>query len=181
MKRIVIFIIPLVLVIFTPIFAGSLQYSIFGKPISSIQLKNGNDEPKSIPFVGEKVLTIFYTDPDVKDVNDPLSQAIAKKKYSLVNYCAIGIGNCSDTWFPNAAIRYKTRQKEEQYPLSVILLDDAYIVKKAWSLVDCDDAAIVMIVGKDKIVKYVKAVKTQEESIAIAPEVLKILDRELNK
>lgn len=52
-----------------------------GQEISSIQLLDANDAPKAIPYVGTKVITLFYTDPDVKDINDPLSNAIKAKKY----------------------------------------------------------------------------------------------------
>ena len=157
------------------------QTATVGKTLSSLQLVDPNDAPKAIPFIGAKVIAIFYTDPDEKDVNDPLSDAIKAKNFPKDKYAGIGIANCKDTWIPDAAIRMKARQKEKQFPGSIILLDTKRDLSKAWGLGDCNGLGVVIIIGKDAKIKFIKNIKTQEESKAIISAVLKIIQEELAK
>jgi predicted transcriptional regulator len=151
------------------------------KAVSAIKLSDPNDNPKDVPWIGEKVLLIFYTDPDVKDVNDNLSNAMKAKGFPQDKYSGIGVANCKETWIPNAGIRMKSRQKEKQFPGSVILLDKDRILQKTLDLGDCNEAGVVIIIGKDRLVKYTKYVKTPEESKAIIPTVIQIVTAELAK
>lgn len=161
--------------------AGNSGSSIVGTVVKPLTISDSNDKPKEIPFIGEYVITVFYTDPDVKDVNEPLSVALKEKNYPATKYKGVGIGNCSDTWLPNAAIRMGVRKKQEKYPGAVILLDQGKLVSKEWGLGDCDDAGVVIVIGKDKRIRYVKAVKTEEESKSIIGQVTKVIDQELAK
>jgi predicted transcriptional regulator len=154
---------------------------IVGKSFTALMISDANNEPKAIPFVGEKVLLIQYTDPDVKDINDKLSEAVKAKKFSDKLYQGIGIANCKDTWIPNAGIRMKARQKEKQFPGSVIMLDENHILSNAWGLGDCNGCGVVILVGKDKSVKFAKKIKSEEESLKAIPEVLKLLEQEIMK
>lgn len=164
------------------LFAANTVFSqATNKAVPAIQLADPNNKPKALPGLGEKVLTIFYTDPDVKDVNDQLSNALTAKKFPQDKYSGIGIANCKDTWIPNAGIRMKSRQKEKQFPGSVILLDQDHIFPKALELDDCDEAGVVVVIGKDKLVKYIKYVKTPEESKAIINNVIQVITAELAK
>jgi predicted transcriptional regulator len=160
--------------------AGGINaQSVNGKVVSAIQLIDPNDEPKLIPGIGEKVVVILYTDPDVKDVNDPLSIAVRAKKYPNEKYAAVGIANCKDTWIPNAGIRMKARQKEKEFPGSVVLLDESHLLSKSWNMGDCDEKGVVIVVGRDKRVKFYKPVSSQSESSAIINEVIKVIEKEI--
>lgn len=155
------------------------QQSLVGKKVGTIEIIDPENEPAKIPYIGEKVVMILYTDPDEKDVNDPLSNAVKTKQYPEKTYQGIGIANCKDTWIPDAAIRVKARQKQEQFPGSVILLDEERELKKSWGLDDCNNKGVVIVIGKDGIVKYIHHVGSQEESKRITPEVLKVIDKAL--
>lgn len=157
------------------------NYITVGEKLANVNIKTPDDKPTKIPFLGEKVLAIFYNDPDVKDINDPLSDGIKAKHFSKEKYQGIGIANCKDTWLPNSLIRYAGRQKQAKYPSSIILVDDDYVISKAWKLGNCNELSYFIIVGSDSKVKYVKSVKSQEESKAIIPVVLDILEKEINK
>jgi uncharacterized protein len=150
-----------------------------GTTVTSVKVLDANDQPKNIPHIGEKVVSVFYTDPDARDVNNPLSEALKAQKFPKDKYAGIGVANCKDTWLPNSAIRMKAREKERQYPGSVILLDDNHLLAKAWGLGSCDDAGVVIIIGKDAKIKFFKPVKSEAESKAIVPTVLKIITDEL--
>jgi predicted transcriptional regulator len=154
---------------------------IVGKSFTALMISDANNEPKAIPFVGEKVLLIQYTDPDVKDINDKLSEAVKAKKFSDKLYQGIGIANCKDTWIPNAGIRMKARQKEKQFVGSVIMLDEDHVLPKALGLGDCNGAGVLLVVGKDKVIKYMKKITSEEESVKTAPEVVSLLEAEINK
>lgn len=176
----------LLFLLFMAIVCGSINgkllgQQLVGKSISTLPLIDPNDKPKNIPSIGEKVVMIFYTDPDVKDVNDPLSNAVKAKNFAKDKYLGVGIANCKDTWIPNAGIRLKARQKEQQFPGSVILLDEKLLLAKTWELGDCNGSAVVIIVGKDSKVKFLKTIKSEEESKAIIPVVTKLIEDELGK
>lgn len=157
------------------------QNATVGKLVSNVKISNTSNKVSAIPSLGEKVIVIFYTDPDVKDVNDPLSDAIKAKKFPQDKYAGIGIANCKATWIPNGAIRLKSRQKEQQFPGSVVLLDESEKVKEAWLLGDCDGKGVVLVVGKDYKIKYLAYVKNQAESKAAIPQVLKVIQDEVAK
>jgi len=152
-----------------------------GKTVNNVQLRNADDVAMSIPHFGQKVLAVFYNDPDAKDVNNPLSDAIKERKFPKEKYTGIGIANCADTWLPNSVIRYAAREKEKKYPGAVILIDDDHILSKAWELPNGDDKAYIVIIGKDLKIKYIKLVKNQEESKAIIQAVIAVLDAEIAK
>ena len=152
-----------------------------GKTVSNVKIKTPDDKASPIPFWGQKVMVVFYTDPDVKDVNDPLSDAIKAKNFPKEKYAGIGIANCKDTWLPNSMIRYAGRQKQSKYPSSVILVDDDHVASKAWSLGDCDEVGYVLVIGVDMKIKYAKAIKNQAESKAIITTVTEILESEIAK
>jgi predicted transcriptional regulator len=152
-----------------------------GKTVSNVQLKSADDKAMSLPAFGQKVLVVFYTDPDSKDVNDPLSDAIKAHSFPKEKYAGIGIANCADTWLPNSVIRYAAREKEKKYPGAVVLIDEGKILSKTWDLGNCDDSGCIIIIGKDLKIKYIKQIKKQEESKAIIPAVLAILESEIAK
>jgi predicted transcriptional regulator len=154
---------------------------LIGRTVSSLQLIDPDDNPKAIPAIGEKVIMILYTDPDEKDINDPLSNAVKAKNFPDSKYLAVGVANCKDTWIPNAGIRMKARQKQKQFPTSVVLLDEDKVLPKTWGLGNCDDMGVIIIIGKDRKVKYISYVKTQDQSREIIGPVIKILTEEIAK
>lgn len=162
-------------------FAGWGQHAIVGQAVSNVKILNSNDQPTIMPYFGEKVLVVLYTDPDVKDINDPLSAAIKTKRFSTDKYAGVGIANCKATWIPNSAIRMKARQKEKQFPSSIVLIDDNEKLKQAWGLADCDGKGVVLVIGKDKKIKFLHYVKSQDESSSIIPAAIKTIQEEIAK
>jgi len=150
-----------------------------GKSVPNVKLTDVNNVVKNIPYLGNKVFILFYVDPDVKDVVDPLSDAIDAKNYPKDKFGAVGAANCKDTWFPNGTILFKARQKQDKFPKSLILIDKNYILRNTWGFGDCNDIAMVIVVGKDSKIKYAKAVKSQDECKGIITAVLKIIEEEL--
>lgn len=162
--------------------AGIRLYAAYvGQVVSSIQLQDPNWSPKAIPYIGERVVSIMYTDPDAKDVNDPLSDAINAKKYPKSKYVAIGIANCKETFWADGLIASKTREKQAQFPEAIFLLDKNRTLANAWQLGNGNGTGIVILIGKDKKIKFISYVKNQGQSKAIINDFISTLDAELKK
>jgi uncharacterized protein len=163
------------------LFFSSSSNAQYGKIIQKIKLVDVNDIPEDIPYLGEKVLTLFYVDPDVEEITDPIADALVEKKYTVERFGAIGVVNCKDSWVPNTVITSIAELKQKKFPEASVLLDKNYLLPDAWSLGNCDNVAIILVVGKDLKIKFVKAVKSQEECRNIILSVIKIIEDELKK
>jgi predicted transcriptional regulator len=150
-----------------------------GKQVPNVSLTDVNDNSQTIPFLGDKVLMVFYVDPDVEQLVNPLVEVIDEKKYQTTQFGAVGVVNCKDTWIPNQAILLKTGQKQLRYPKSVMLLDKNHIMAKAWNIDKSDNVAVVLIIGKDARVKYAATIETLQECKEAIPKVCKFVDEEI--
>jgi predicted transcriptional regulator len=127
-----------------------------GDTVSSVQVRDANNNPASIPDIGNKVISLFYTDPDVKDQNEKFREDLKARKFDQAKYRGMGVANLKDTWKPNFIIRKIIRGKMEKFK-SLILTDTDHTLKNKWNLGDCNEKDVVLIIGKDKKVKYFKA------------------------
>lgn len=160
------------------VFFESVNAASVGQTLINVQVRDSNDNPSWIYGFGKKLITVFYTDPDVKDVVDPLADAIKAKNYSRAKYRGVGIVNMKDTWLPNAAIRMAVRSKEKKYDTQ-ILTDPDRLLKTKWGLGNCNGYSVIIIVGKDKKVKFIKKVSSQSQSRAIISQVIQIIEQEI--
>lgn len=129
-----------------------------GAELSSAKVQDANKQEAHIPGFGEKVLLILYTDPDVADQNDKFADAVkaANVDPSKNFFQSIGIANMEDAPAkPNWIIRTIIRGKIKKYNVS-ILADEKRALPSQWKLCDCDDKSVVLLVGKDKKLKYYK-------------------------
>ena len=119
-----------------------------GELLQNVELRDGSDKAARIPDFGVKVLALFYTDADEKDMNDPLADAIKARKFDETKYRGIGVVNLADSKAPNFLIRRAVREKIEKYK-STILTDPDRSVAAAWKLGDCNNTSVFVLVGKD--------------------------------
>jgi predicted transcriptional regulator len=145
-----------------------------GSKVTAVKVKDANDKPAWTPDVGKKVLTIFYTDPDVKDMNERFREVLKAKNFSKKKYRGYGVVNLKDTWKPNFIIRKVIRGKIKKFN-STILTDPDNVFKKRWRLGNCDENDVVIIVGKDKKVKYIKKTKMSAGEIKKAVKLIEKL------
>jgi predicted transcriptional regulator len=146
-----------------------------GQTLQNLTLKNGENKPVKIPHFGKKVLYIVYADTQTADDNDPLSDALRAKKFDQKRYTGMGIANMKDSWQPDFVIRMVIRRKIKQYNRT-ILADDNGTVPAKWKLGNCDDKSVVMVIGKDKKLKYLKKGKVRGAEIE---KVVQIIEAEL--
>ncbi|HNU68478.1 MAG TPA: YtfJ family protein [Myxococcota bacterium] len=132
-----------------------------GDTVSTVTVKDSKDKDAQIPDIGSKVLAIFYTDPDVQNQNEPFRELLNKSGLDLAKFRGLGVVNMKDTLLANAIIRSVVRGKEKKFN-SLILTDPSHLLKNAWNLGDANGKDIVIIIGKDKKVHYIKAGKMTE-------------------
>lgn len=132
-----------------------------GDTVTNVTVKDSKDKDAQIPDIGSKVLAIFYTDPDVQNQNEPFRDLLNKSGLDLAKFRGLGVVNMKDTLLANAIIRSVVRGKEKKFN-SLILTDPSHLLKNAWNLGDANGKDIVIIIGKDKKVHYIKAGKMTE-------------------
>ena len=103
-------------------------------------------------LVSEKVIVLFYVDPDESELNNHVSDALKAEDYPKEKYGSIGMANMAATWLPNFAINMKLKSKQEKHKETVYVKDlDKTLVKK-WGF--SDDNSNVVVFGKDGRVLY---------------------------
>jgi len=144
--------------------AGGLGAAKVGQLLTNVTIKDAEDRTTKIPDFGQKVLFIIYADTQAADDNDPVAEAVREEKLDPSRYTGLGIANMKDSWVPDGIIRMVIRKKIEQFKRT-ILADDDHVVARAWGLGDCDDKSVVLVIGKDKRLKYVKKGKVRGDEI----------------
>lgn len=131
-----------------------LHAASVGQAVGNVTLFTSSNQPgASIPDLGSKVLAVFYTDPDQKDLNEPLRDYLKAKNYPGDAYRGLGVVNLKDTWIPNPVVRTIIRQRERKFN-TVVLTDPDHLLGKAWELGDVNDRDMVIIIGKDMRILY---------------------------
>jgi predicted transcriptional regulator len=126
-----------------------------GYTVKNIEVRDSNNNPTRIPDLGKKVVTVFYTDPDVKEQNERFREMLKAENLPKELYRGLGVVNLKDTWMPNFAVRRAVRQKEKKFN-SLILTDPGHTLKDQWGLEDCNEKDVVIVIGADRKVKYLK-------------------------
>jgi len=131
-----------------------LNAASVGQALRNVSLHDSSDNPgKTIPDFGRKVVAVFYVDPDESSRNEPLRDALKAARIPVSKFRAVGVVNLKDTWKPNSLIRAMIRKKERKFK-SVVLTDPDYSLRNAWGLGDASGRDIVIIIGKDRRIKY---------------------------
>ena len=103
-------------------------------------------------LVSEKVIVLFYVDPDESELNNHVSDALKAENYPKEKYGSIGMANMAATWLPNFAINMKLKSKQDKHKNTIYVKDlDKTLVKK-WDL--SDDNSNVVVFGKNGRVLY---------------------------
>jgi len=135
-------------------FSFSISALNVGDTISNVSIKDANNNSAFIPDLGTKTLTIFYTDPDVKDQNDPFADYLKAANLPKATYTAMGVVNLKDTWLPNSLLRSLIREKIKKYD-ATILTDTDRVLQNKWKLGDCDDKSIVIVIDKNRKILFI--------------------------
>ena len=125
----------------------------------------------SYEFQG-RVLSIFYVDPDKKDLNTHVEEALLKDKEldRDKSYRGLGITNLKAAKMPNFIIKSVIRDKQEK-TRSIILLDYEYTILNLWGLKN--HSSDLVILDKERICRYIYKGKLPPEEVTKALNIIK--------
>ncbi len=151
-------------------FAAELKV---GDKAADFSLKDSTGKAYSLhtPELEGKVLSIFYVDPDEKDLNHHVEEALLKDKglERNVRYKGLGITNLKASKMPKFLIKSAIKDKQKKTG-SLILLDADYMILNLWGLKNHTSSLVIL--DKDRICRYVHNGKL---SLAETEKVLKII------
>ncbi len=148
--------------------------------LHNVKLKNSLNRPSYIPYFGSKVLTIIYSDYEARDAADPLAETA--KRFADEDFKGIAVVNLADNpallqgWVARQVLRFK----ESKYN-TVFLFDDSHRLPREWGLGDCNDTSVLIIIGKDRKLKFMSKVRSAAESEAIVDQVIRVVEREVRR
>jgi len=110
-----------------------------GKVPPAVQLsgdKGGRVDgtPWASSEISGKVYTVMYVDPDAKDLNTHVEDALKAENFPKDFYGSMAIINMEATWKPNAIINSILRKKQQKFPDTIYVRDMDYYVADAWGL-----------------------------------------------
>jgi YtfJ family uncharacterized protein len=147
---------------------GSAMAIELGKVPSNVVIdgENGgnvNGKAWNSSMLKDKIYTVFYVDPDEKDLNNPLANALKARKFDRKKVNSVAIINLAATWLPNIVIEAKLKNKQKKFPNTVYVKDKKKILVKEWNLAD-DNSDILIFDKKGKLI-YKKFGKVSDSEI----------------
>jgi uncharacterized protein len=110
-----------------------------------------------------KVTTLMYVDPDEKELNEHVEQALKKENFPRDRYGSIGVVNTAATWKPDSAIRMVLKNKQKEFPESTYVMDRRKVLVDRWQLTD--DTYHVLTLDKSGRVIYSKSGRLNDSDI----------------
>ncbi|OGP85402.1 MAG: hypothetical protein A2V87_08060 [Deltaproteobacteria bacterium RBG_16_58_17] len=145
-----------------------------GDKAPDFKLKDSTGKQYSLasPEFEGRVMSIFYVDPDEKDMNVHVEDALLKDTGldRKTRYKGLGITNMKATALPNFLIKGIVKSKREKTG-AIILLDDDYTILNLWGLQN--DSSNIVIVDKERICRYIYKGKLPPEEVAKVIEIIK--------
>jgi len=159
--------------------AGSSLAVEIGEVPSTVSLdgKNGGKTDGaawSSEMLKGKVHVVFYVDPDKKDLNKSLTQALKKRHFNRKKYASVAIINLAATWMPNVLIESKLKSKQKEFPDTTYVKDKKKVLVNKWKLAD-DNSDILIFDKKGKLI-YKKFDKLSDKEIT---SVLALIEKNL--
>ncbi len=113
--------------------------------------------------IKDKVYVIFYVDPDEKDTNEALADALKKTAFDKSKYGTMAIINLAATWKPNMIISAILKRKQKKFPSAIYVKDKHKKLVKEWGL--ADDSSDILVFDKDGKLLYSKVGKLDKNEI----------------
>jgi predicted transcriptional regulator len=147
-----------------------------GDKAPDFKLKDSTGKEYSLdhPQFKGKVLYIAYVDPDEKDTNNHVEDALKKEKDSggldKTRYEGFGIVNLKASMMPNFLIKSAIKSKQEKTG-AIIILDLDYTILNQWGLKN--DSSDVVVLDKERICRYVYNGKLPQEELTKMIQIIK--------
>ncbi len=128
-----------------------------GEKVSEVKVLNVKNDTVNLPMLGEKGLLIFYQDPGHPDENSNLQDYFKThpingsgvESYGVVNMAAAPL-------IPNGLIKRMARKRVKGTNAQVYF-DPNSALGRGWHLTDAGKASCVILVGKDRVIRFYKA------------------------
>ncbi|MHB8138259.1 MAG: YtfJ family protein [Smithellaceae bacterium] len=153
------------------VFAAELKV---GDKASDFSLKDSTGTAYGLetpPYKG-KVVSVFYVDPDEKDMNSHVEDAFIKDPAieRNVKYKGLGIANLKDSKLPNFVIKAAVKSKQKKTG-AIVLLDPDYTLLNLWGLKN--DTSNIVILDKNRICRYIYSGKLPAAEVQKAVNIVK--------
>ena len=171
MKKSIIQVILFFFCCVSPSFAGVLRVGERA-PDFSLKDSKGNAYTLQSPEFQGRVLAIFYTDHDKKDLNNHVECALRQDPGidRQNSYRGLGIANLKSSKLPNILIKSAIKDKQEKTG-AIILLDYDYTILNLWGLKN--KTSDIIVLDKEKICRYVYNGKLPQEEVKKILSVIK--------
>ena len=131
--------------------------------LAGVQGARLNGESWSSSELKGAMTSLFYIDPDERELNEPLEIAYKKEKFPFDKHRSVAIINMDATWLPNSMIAGKLKLKQKEFPETVYVKDLKKTLVSEWGLKD--DSVNLVIFDREGKVAYVKRGPVNEADI----------------
>jgi len=121
-----------------------------------------------------KIYTLFYVDPDKKDLNNALADALKARKFDRSKVNSVAVINLAATWIPNAILESMLKKKQKKFSHTIYVKDKKKVLVKKWNLAD-DNSDILIFDKRGKLI-YKKFGKVTDKEI---PAIIKLIEKNL--
>ncbi len=173
MKKAIVMVVVALLWSASAAFAAGLKV---GEKVSDFKLKDSTGKEYSLehPQFKGKVLYIAYVDPDEKDTNNHVEDALKKERdaggLDKTRYEGFGVVNLKASAMPNFLIKAAIKSKQKKTG-AIILLDYDQAILNAWGLKD--DASDIVILDKERICRFVSSGKLPQDELVKMINIIK--------
>jgi predicted transcriptional regulator len=154
-------------------FAAQLQV---GDKAPDFKMKDSAGKEYSLedPRFKGKVLYVAYVDPDERDTNNHVEDALKREVDSgaldKTRYEGFGFANLKATALPNFLLKSLIKSKQEKTG-AVVLLDYDYTILNLWGLKN--DSSEIVVLDKERICRYKYSGKLPPEELAKMIRIIK--------
>ena len=117
----------------------------------------------SSSMLQQKIYVMFYVDPDEKDKNERVAQALKKHGFDHNKFGSVAIVNMAATWKPNYIIQKLLEMKQKEYKDTIYVMDKEKVLVDKWGL--ADDESDILLFDKDGTLLFYKAGRLSDEEI----------------
>jgi predicted transcriptional regulator len=147
-----------------------------GDKAPDFKMKDSTGKEYSLedPRFKGKVLYIAYVDPDERDTNNHVEDALKKERDSgaldKTRYEGFGFANLKATSLPNFLIKALIKSKQEKTG-AVVLLDYDYTILNLWGLKN--DSSEIVVLDKERICRFKYSGKLPPEELVKMIQIIK--------
>ncbi len=120
------------------------------RKVTNVEVLDLNGNTTKLPHFGEKVLMVFYVDPDRHKQNEDFTIELEKNgRAKSDNIYGFGVMNLKDApMIPNGMARSMAKKRTEKNG-ALVLADQERKLSTAWNLGDCNNQFVLMLVSKE--------------------------------